>query len=80
MIVGVLRTAQPLDFYTHDEIAARFSDVLGEHVLLQQVVDPELIAGIQVEVGGRVYDGSVRGQLERISDLLKTGREEDRNA
>lgn len=77
MIVGVLRTAQPLDFYTHDEIAARFSDILGEHVLLEQVVDPTLIAGVSVEVGGRAYDGSVRGQLSRISELLKTGREEN---
>ena len=79
MIVGVLRTAQPLDFYTHDEIAARFSDALGQHVLLQQVVDQSRIAGVVVEVGGRAYDGSVRGQLSRIATLLKTGQEDGRD-
>lgn len=79
MIVGVLRTAKPLDFDTHDEIAARFSDVLGQHVLLQQVVVPELIGGVTVEVDGRVYDGSVKGQLLRIASLLRTGQEDGRN-
>ena len=29
--------------------------------------DPELLGGVVVRVGSTIYDGSVRGQLEKIS-------------
>ena len=34
--------------------------------MLHVTVDPSLIAGIVVRVGDRVYDGSVRTQLEHV--------------
>jgi F-type H+-transporting ATPase subunit delta len=45
----------------------------GKQVKLKVEIDPSLIGGIQVEVGGKVFDGSVRTQLRRIEDTLKKG-------
>jgi F-type H+-transporting ATPase subunit delta len=36
-------------------------------------VDPELIGGVKIEIGDRVYDQTVKGQLERLQKHLKKG-------
>ena len=68
----------PTDIRTeiHDRIAAS----LGTEPVLHVSVDPDLIAGIWVRVGDRVYDGSVRTQLEharramidRATEMIET--------
>lgn len=35
--------------------------------------DPSLIAGLQIRIGSKVYDSSVRGRLERMRVLLVKG-------
>ena len=45
----------------------------GKKIELKMEVDPELIGGLKVEIGGKVFDGSVRTQLNRIEDTLKKG-------
>ncbi len=45
----------------------------GKKVELKAEVDPALIGGVQVEIGGRVFDGSVRTQLKRIEDIITEG-------
>ena len=42
----------------------------GKQVVPTVAVDPELLGGIVVEVGSKVYDGSVRTQLERLAKEL----------
>lgn len=42
----------------------------GANIELQTEVDPELIGGVVARVGGRVYDGSVKTQLERIRQSI----------
>jgi F-type H+-transporting ATPase subunit delta len=36
-------------------------------------VDPGLIAGLRTQIGFTVYDGSVRGRLERLGHALQDG-------
>jgi len=45
----------------------------GKKVLTQTATDPELLGGIQIEIGGKLYDGTVKTQLKRIADTLKKG-------
>src|SRR6185295_6157407 len=35
----------------------------GKKVVAERSIDPELLGGVTVEVGGKVYDGSLRTQL-----------------
>lgn len=45
----------------------------GKKVELKVDIKPELIGGIQVEIGGKLFDGSLTTQLQRIEDTLKKG-------
>jgi F-type H+-transporting ATPase subunit delta len=59
-----VRVAAAMDNALRDEIYQRLKRVLGTEPVLRESVDPSLIAGIWVRVGDRVFDGSIRTQLE----------------
>ncbi len=44
--------------------------ISGKEVVLHQEADPALIGGVLVELEGRVYDGSVRTQLENMKQRI----------
>jgi F-type H+-transporting ATPase subunit delta len=46
------------------------SRMTGKIVLPRYAIDPKLIGGVTVRVGSTIYDGSVRGQLQRIRQQL----------
>lgn len=74
---GVLRakilTAAELGDEQQQEIKKALEQQTGKRVELQQAVDPDLLGGIKVEIGGRLFDGSLQTQLKRIEDTLKKG-------
>ena len=50
----------------------KISQLTGKNVRPSYTVDPELLGGVVVNVGSKVYDGSVRGQLAAIGRRLIT--------
>ncbi|MCR8645092.1 F0F1 ATP synthase subunit delta [Paenibacillus sp. N1-5-1-14] len=54
------------------EIAAQFSKITGKTVHVQSVIKPDLLGGIQVRIGDRLYDGSLSGKLDRLQKSLKS--------
>jgi F-type H+-transporting ATPase subunit delta len=48
-------------------IAEVMSAVIGTTVVADFVHNPELLAGFKVQVGSRVFDGSLVGQVNRLS-------------
>jgi F-type H+-transporting ATPase subunit delta len=50
-----------------DALAAALADRLGVKVELESSVRPELLAGFIVRLGSRLFDGSLRTQLERFA-------------
>lgn len=57
---------------TYDEadrrrIAEVMSAVIGTTVVADFVHNPELLAGFKVQVGSKVFDGSLVGQVDRLS-------------
>jgi F-type H+-transporting ATPase subunit delta len=58
------------------EVAAltkRLEQLTGARIELERKVDPSLLGGIQVRIGDTLYDGSVRGRLERLRTRLAAG-------
>ena len=49
------------------------SRLTGKKVRPRFAVEPELIGGVIVRIGSTVYDGSVRGRLERLREELISG-------
>jgi F-type H+-transporting ATPase subunit delta len=42
----------------------------GKKVRARYSLNPELLGGVSVRVGSTIYDGSVRGQLEKMRQQL----------
>ncbi len=56
-----------------DEVAAlrrRVEEMAGGSVELELEIDQSLLGGVQLRLGDRLYDGSVRGRLERLRSEL----------
>lgn len=74
---GVLRakihSAADLAKEQLDAIRSGMETQTGKKVELTVELNPELIGGIQVEIGGKLFDGSLTTQLKRIEDTLKKG-------
>jgi F-type H+-transporting ATPase subunit delta len=51
-------------------LIAEISRLTGKTVLPRYATDEKLLGGVTVRVGSTIYDGSVRGQLQRIRQQL----------
>jgi F-type H+-transporting ATPase subunit delta len=68
-----ITAAVELDDVQQQEIAVSLEQQTGKRVAVSVQVDPGLIGGVQAEIGGRLFDGSVRTQLKRIEESLMKG-------
>jgi F-type H+-transporting ATPase subunit delta len=65
-----IRSAQPLSPASLAEISRVLDGICAKKVLPTVEVDGALIGGLTVEIEGRVYDGSVRTQLEHLARAM----------
>jgi F-type H+-transporting ATPase subunit delta len=64
-------SAFPMADAERDELAAKLKAHFGGEVDLTVAEDPSLIGGVKVRAGDIVIDGSLRGQLDRLSNDLQ---------
>jgi F-type H+-transporting ATPase subunit delta len=67
-----IRIAYPRDFLEQEQntLKERFSRLTGQRAEIDFQRDEELIGGVLAQVGSVVYDGSVKGFLERLRQSL----------
>lgn len=65
-------TAKALSEAEEANVAASFGALIGKKIRIEQVVNPELLGGVQVRIGDRLYDGSLAGKLARLEKSLKS--------
>ena len=65
-----ITTAIPLDDEDRLRLEERLKTVTGKKVVLKSAVDPNLIGGITVRVGGKLLDGSTRSKLATLKKAL----------
>ncbi len=68
IVLAEVKTAFPLEEEEQKELVGVLEKLTKKKVELKASVDPELIGGIQVKIGDRIFDGSIAKRLE----LLKT--------
>ena len=51
-------------------LEAQLAGVTGKKIRASYAEDPELLGGAIVRIGSTIYDGSVRGQLQRIKEQI----------
>lgn len=64
-------TAIPLPEDLRARIIARIQEKTGSAVSLTESVDPEIVGGLVLHVGGVVVDGSVRHRIEQLRGVLQ---------
>ena len=74
---GLLRatvtSAVPLSESYARRLAAELQHVTAHKVVLEQRLDPSLIAGVITQVGDRTIDGSIQGRLAELERHLLVG-------
>jgi len=68
-----IRSANKLTKERIDTIRNGLEQHTGKTVVLNVEKDAALIGGLQAEMGGKLFDGSVRTQLKRMADTLTKG-------
>jgi F-type H+-transporting ATPase subunit delta len=68
-----ITSASALSDVQQQAIAASLEKQTGKQVAITVKVDTDLIGGLQAEIGGRLFDGSVKTQLKRIEESLTKG-------
>ena len=63
-------TARPLSTGDFESIKKSLEDITQKKVLLNSVVEPQIIGGVIAEVGDKIFDGSIRNQLQRMGETL----------
>jgi F-type H+-transporting ATPase subunit delta len=63
-------SAKPLNDAQRASLEAQLTRMAGKKAKLKFQTDPALVAGVVARMGSKVYDGSVRGQLERLRATL----------
>lgn len=67
-------SASGLTDQEQEALRARFARLTQKQVELEFHLDPALVGGVVAQIGSTVYDGSVRGHLERLRQRLVGGR------
>ena len=68
----LVSTAEPLDADSEQAIVQEIKNRLHLQPLLDKQVRPELIGGLVLRVGDRVFDGSIATQLEKLREKMLT--------
>jgi len=66
-------TARELSGKERDELVAGVGKLAGSRIQANFKLDSSIIGGTVVRIGSTVYDGSVRGRLERLREELLQG-------
>lgn len=69
-----VRSAFDLNDRQRAELTEQLGRLAGSKVRLRFAVDADLIGGVTAQLGSKVYDGSVRGQLADIGARLMSFR------
>jgi F-type H+-transporting ATPase subunit delta len=70
-LTAIVSTAQPLDDAQKAALDASLRRAVGVKVAVETKVDPELLGGMVVRIGSRMFDSSLRSKLQRLQLAMK---------
>lgn len=65
-----ITTARELDKAERDDLVAEVAKLAGGKIDASFKLDKEILGGTVVRIGSTVYDGSIKGRLERLREVL----------
>ncbi len=70
VVVAFIETARPLDDATRKSLKAKLEEVTAKSVEIEEEIVPELLGGVRIRIGSRMWDGSVRRRLDDLVTQL----------
>ena len=67
-----ISSARELGGTEKQALEAQIAKTTGKKVRATYGLDPSLLGGAIVRIGSTIYDGSVKGQLERIKEAISS--------
>jgi len=65
-----VKSASPIDVKQLDEIKDSLAALYQKDVITKSSIIPELLGGIRVEMGGLIFDGTLRAKLDAMKNQL----------
>ena len=63
----------PLEETTLERLRVVLQGISGKEVILHKRTDPALLGGMVIQLEGKVYDGSIRTQLQKMTEKIGRG-------
>lgn len=77
-VVAQVTAAHPLSDAQKDMIATALQASLSargvKKIIISSKVDANVLGGMMVQIGSSLYDGTIKGKLQNLSQLLKTNK------
>ena len=64
-------TARPLPSGVSEKIRSVLEQMTRKKIVTRMEIKPEVLGGMAVRIGGEIFDGTVRGDLDRMSERMK---------
>lgn len=68
---ATVTTAKELSAEELEQLTQKFGKLLNKKLRIKTKVNPEILGGVVVRIGDRLYDGSISGKLARFQQRLK---------
>lgn len=66
-----ITVATPMNDAEQSRLKSVLQKITGQQVVLEITEDPAILGGVVTHIGGKVYDGSVRTQLENMKQRIR---------
>ncbi|WP_422447961.1 F0F1 ATP synthase subunit delta [Thermoanaerobacterium sp. DL9XJH110] len=63
-------TAVPLTEEEREQLKAKLDGLFNTHVVIENIVDPQIIGGVMIRMGFQVIDGTIGAQLDRLKAMM----------
>ena len=69
----VITCSESVSDKTYDHICRRFAELCGGELSFEKKVSKELVGGFTVAVDGKIYDMSIKTQMEMLKKHMNEG-------
>lgn len=69
-MIALIKSAAPIDAPLQMRLQQALEQALGQPVTLEIALQPDLLCGLIVQAGGRIWDFSARENLQALRRLL----------
>ena len=69
-VVATVRVARPLTPTSGDRLQAALAKQVGREIVIQEIIDPDVLGGVRVELGDEVIEGTVADRLDEARRLF----------